>query len=266
MENQFEIKANGAELYHHTATGRALHRMVCRPCAAHADHGPTALTGNSTGAIEWLTGTLGLGGHSVARTHRDKCGAPGWAITSALMKRLTALVGELGARAEIVKAADFAPAGLLVQHRAELLTLSMTNGEHATGNSVRLAAALAGLCDLDQVQVHPTGLVDPVHPDAKTKFFAAEALRGAGGLLLNVHRACFVDEVGRCDVVMAAMQAAAAPVQLVLGAAAAEEVRSHCGFYVSKGLMKRYAGAVEFAADAGILLESIQAMFTSYST
>jgi hypothetical protein len=32
-----------------------------------------------------------------------------------------------------------------------------------------------------QVQVHPTGLVDPREPDAKVKWLAAEALRGAGG-------------------------------------------------------------------------------------
>ncbi|KAJ7679675.1 FAD binding domain-containing protein [Mycena rosella] len=272
----------------------------------------TALTANSAGAIAWLAGTFGvdlsvvsrLGGHTAARTHRDPGGAPGWTITSALMKRLTADT----ARAEIVKsarvvrlledagsvvgveyeaggalveargtvvlatggyAADFRPGGLLAQHRPELLPLSTTNGEHATGDGARLATALArpaGLCDLDQVQVHPTGFVDPARPDAKTKFLAAEALRGAGALLLDAHGARFVDEVGRRDVVTAAMQAAAGPVRLVLGTAAAEEVRSHCGFYASKGLMKRYADAAAFAADTGIPLESIRATFASYSS
>lgn len=57
----------------------------------------TALTSNSASAIEWLTGSYGvdlslvsrLGGHSIPRTHRDKKGAPGWAITSGLLKKLT---------------------------------------------------------------------------------------------------------------------------------------------------------------------------------
>jgi hypothetical protein len=98
---------------------------------------------------------------------------------------------------------------------------------------VRLATAAgvsAGTCDLDQVQVHPTGFVDPANPDAKTKFLAAEALRGAGGLLLDARGGRFVREVERRDVVTAAMQAAEeqGPVRLVLGERAAAEVKSHC--------------------------------------
>ncbi|KAJ7474209.1 Flavocytochrome c [Mycena latifolia] len=274
----------------------------------------TALTANSAGAIAWLTGTFGvdlsvvaqLGGHGTARTHRDAGGAPGWAITSALMKRLEAE----GERAEIVKsarvmrlledaggvvgveyeaagalhevrgnvvlatggyAADSAPGGLLAEHCPDLLALPTTNGAHATGDGARLATALslhpAGVCDLDQVQVHPTGLVDPAHPDASTKFLGAEALRGAGGLLLDVRGARFVDEVSTRDVVSAAVQTAAArgPVRLILGAAAAAEVGKHCGFYVSKGLMKRYTDGAAFAADMGYSRENLEAMFTSYN-
>ena len=40
-----------------------------------------------------------LGGHSVPRTHRGKGGAPGWAMTSALVKALEAKSD----RAQIVK-------------------------------------------------------------------------------------------------------------------------------------------------------------------
>jgi aspartate oxidase len=86
------------------------------------------------------------------------------------------------------------------------------------------------VCDLDQVQVHPTGFVDPTNPDAKTKFLAAEALRGVGALLLDAHGHRFVNEVARRDVVVAKMQEAAAPVRLVLNATAAAEVASHCLF------------------------------------
>lgn len=35
-----------------------------------------------------------------------------------------------------------------------------------------------------QVQVHPTGFVDPSDPRAPVKFLAPEALRGSGGILL----------------------------------------------------------------------------------
>lgn len=36
------------------------------------------------------TSPSSLGGHSVPRTHRGKGGAPGWAMTSALVKKLEA--------------------------------------------------------------------------------------------------------------------------------------------------------------------------------
>lgn len=71
----------------------------------------TALTSNSAPAITWLTGEFGvdlslvsrLGGHSIPRTHRDKSGAPGWAITSALMKKLVSIAAGENAPAEIIK-------------------------------------------------------------------------------------------------------------------------------------------------------------------
>ena len=59
--------------------------------------------------------------------------------------------------------------------------------------------------DLDKVQVHPTGLVDPTAPDAKVKFLAAEALRGVGGLLLDNEGQRFCDELGRRDYVTGEM-------------------------------------------------------------
>lgn len=59
--------------------------------------------------------------------------------------------------------------------------------------------------DLEKVQVHPTGLVDPNEPDAKVKFLAAEALRGVGGLLLDAEGQRFADELGHRDYVTGKM-------------------------------------------------------------
>ena len=59
--------------------------------------------------------------------------------------------------------------------------------------------------DLEKVQVHPTGLVDPNEPDAKVKFLAAEALRGVGGLLLDNEGQRFADELGHRDYVTGKM-------------------------------------------------------------
>ncbi|KAF7300845.1 Flavocytochrome C [Mycena kentingensis (nom. inval.)] len=282
-----------------------------------------ALTSNSASAISWLTDSFAidlsvvsrLGGHSAARTHRDKGGAPGWAITSALMKALA--TKEADGLVEVVKnarvvrllvndvkvigveyeaegevksvlaegvilatggyAADFSPTSILAAHRPDLLSLSTTNAAHATGDGLRLAtspslpAALrAGTTDLTQVQVHPTGFVDPAQPSSKTRFLAAEALRGAGGMLLDKDGRRFVAEVERRDVVTDAMQsvenAGRGPVRIVLGEKAAAEVGKPCGFYVSKGLMKKYDGAQAFAEDTGIPLDALLATFASFGT
>jgi succinate dehydrogenase/fumarate reductase flavoprotein subunit len=59
--------------------------------------------------------------------------------------------------------------------------------------------------DMEKVQVHPTGLVDPKEPDAKVKFLAAEALRGVGGLLLDNTGSRFVDELQHRDYVTGKM-------------------------------------------------------------
>lgn len=59
--------------------------------------------------------------------------------------------------------------------------------------------------DLEKVQVHPTGLVDPNEPNAKVKFLAAEALRGVGGLLLDAEGQRFADELGHRDYVTGKM-------------------------------------------------------------
>jgi succinate dehydrogenase/fumarate reductase flavoprotein subunit len=99
-------------------------------------------------------------------------------------------------------AADFTPDSLLKKHRPELWDLPTTNGEHCTGDGQKLAMAIgASGIDMEKVQVHPTGLVDPKEPNAKVKFLAAEALRGVGGLLLDNQGQRFVDELQHRDFV-----------------------------------------------------------------
>lgn len=132
--------------------------------------------------------------------------------------------------------ADFSPAGLIATHRADLMQLPTVNGDHATGDGHVLVTSLPSrsgvLIDMNQVQVHPTGFIDPAQPDAKTKFLAAEALRGVGGLLLKNDGSRFVDEMEKRDLVTAKMweviQNGQGPVRLVLGVQAATELKSHC--------------------------------------
>ena len=99
-------------------------------------------------------------------------------------------------------AADFTESSLLKKYRPEYYNLPTTNGDHCTGDGHKLAMQVgAHGIDLEKVQVHPTGLVDPKDPEAKVKFLAAEALRGVGGLLLDKEGQRFVDELQHRDFV-----------------------------------------------------------------
>lgn len=67
-------------------------------------------------------------------------------------------------------ASDRAASSLLASHRPDLLSLATTNGPWATGDGVKLATSVgAAVVDMEQVQVHPTGFLDPAEPDASTK-------------------------------------------------------------------------------------------------
>jgi len=112
-----------------------------------------------------------------------------------------------------------------------LKEFATTNGSHCTGDGIKLALNIGGgLKDMEYVQVHSTGIVDPREPDNKVKWLAAEALRGEGGIILNNKGQRFVNELGRRDFVSNTMlDRKEGPYRLVLGADAAEQIKWHCG-------------------------------------
>ena len=65
--------------------------------------------------------------------------------------------------------ADFSNDSLLAKYRPDLLHLPTSNGEHCTGDGIKMGEAIgAKSVDLEWVQVHPTGLVKPDSlPDAQ---------------------------------------------------------------------------------------------------
>lgn len=87
--------------------------------------------------------------------------------------------------------------GLLRQHTPHLMALPSTNTPwRSAGDGVRIAQRLgAELALMDAVQVHPTGLVDPKHPDAPYVILAGEALRGNGGVFVNAQGKRFCNEL-----------------------------------------------------------------------
>ncbi|KAF7795504.1 hypothetical protein EIP86_006666 [Pleurotus ostreatoroseus] len=164
-------------------------------------------------------------------------------------------------------AADFTENSLLKKYRPEYYSLPTTNGDHCTGDGQKIAMEIgASAIDLEKVQVHPTGLVDPNEPDAKVKFLAAEALRGVGGLLLDNEGKRFVDELQHRDYVTGKMwENGKFPIRLVLNGQASKEIEWHCKHYVGRGLMKRFENGEELAKEMGISAQALKKTFDDYN-
>jgi len=235
-----------------------------------------------------------MGGHSVPRCHRGKERFPGMTITYALMQAFEKLA-EASDRAKIINkarvtklitnasdvvgceyekagqtikefgpvilcsggfGADFSSDSLLAKYRPDLLHLPTTNGEHCTGDAIKMGTVVgAHAVDLEWVQVHPTGLVKPDDADAKIKFLAAEALRGVGGLIFDANGMRFANEMGRRDYVTGEMWKNKPPFRLCLNEAAAQEMIWHAKHYTGRGVMKHYASGADLAKDMGVSLQ-----------
>ncbi|KAK4659220.1 Osmotic growth protein [Podospora pseudocomata] len=166
-------------------------------------------------------------------------------------------------------AADFGEGSLLQKHRPDTMGLATTNGSHATGDGQKLVMKIGGNgIDMDKVQVHPTGLVDPKDPGSKWKFLAAEALRGEGGILLNGDGDRFCDELGHRDYVSGMIHKekdkGKYPVRLVLNSKASKVLDFHTRHYSGRGLMKKITGK-ELAKEIGCTPEHLQKTFQTYN-
>ncbi|QLG73381.1 hypothetical protein HG535_0E04650 [Zygotorulaspora mrakii] len=134
---------------------------------------------------------------------------------------------------------------MLKQYAPELIDLPTTNGQQATGDGQKILEKLgAYLIDMDQVQVHPTGFIDPTNRESHHKFLAAEALRGLGGILLNPSTGKrFVNELDRRDTVTEAIQTKCPKVDnkayLVLSEKVYEDYKNNMDFYLFKKLIKK---------------------------
>lgn len=228
-----------------------------------------------------------LGGHSLPRTHRGAGKLPpGAAIVTTLLKKL----GEnpsfhLTTSAEVIsldisdgqvrgvhvthKDGESATAeshlqgpvvfaaggfagdahGLLAKYRPDLAWIPSTNEARPASHGI-LSAVDAELVDMDSVQIHPTGFVDPKDPTSQYKFLAAEMLRGEGGILLAPDGKRFVDELQTREVVSRAIMGLAPKeepdsdirqwgIRILLDPGACEAAGSHLGFYLFKGLVEK---------------------------
>ncbi|KAF1922992.1 Flavocytochrome c [Didymella exigua CBS 183.55] len=244
------------------------------------------LTNSSAGAIHWLveektvdlSKVAQLGGHSYARTHRGGGAPPGFVIISTLLKGLkesplfhlqtSCTVTKVMLSRERVIGVEYIDAngnceelhgpvifasggfggdaeGLLAQYRPDLSGYPSTN-DPRPGTQPLLTEVGAQLVDMDSVQVHPTGFVDPADPASPLKFLAAEVLRGEGGILLLDSKR-FTNEIDTRENVANAITSTTPTsesprqweVQLILDEATYDAARSHVDFYIFKGLMRK---------------------------
>lgn len=70
---------------------------------------------------------------------------------------------------------------------------------------------VVGKNDVNQVQVHPTGLMNSADPNNLSKMLAPEAMRGSGGVLVNGSGERFCNELDTRAAVTAAIMANCTP-------------------------------------------------------
>ncbi|KFD70825.1 hypothetical protein M514_01220 [Trichuris suis] len=101
---------------------------------------------------------------------------------------------------------DHTQDSLIMQYASWLKDFPTTNGPHAVGSGIKMARSVgAKLVDMNRLQLHPTGFVDPTNPSARTKFLAPEAFRGFGGILLDQSGRRFANELVQRDTLTAAI-------------------------------------------------------------
>ncbi|KAJ6446320.1 fumarate reductase [Purpureocillium lavendulum] len=233
-----------------------------------------------------------MGGHSVARTHRGSGkNPPGWSIVKTMLDSLkhdvrfqlrtehevtrlltshkdkggaaTVTGVEISHQGEtsrldgpvVFTTGGFAgdADGLLARYRPDLAGCPTTNSPRPGMHNL-LTAVGAELVDMESVQIHPTGFVDPTSPNDGGKFLAAEMLRGEGGILLYKGKR-FVNEMGTREHVSDTIMrlpldrepietgGSAGPrqwdIQLLLDPGAFSRTTSNVNFYLGKGLMAK---------------------------
>lgn len=155
-------------------------------------------------------------------------------------------------------ASDRSQGSYLDQNRPELMSFPATAGAFSTGDGITLATNLGAVTrDMDKVQIHPTGWVDPEDPNNPTKILAAELMRGVGGILINDKGERFCNELGTRAYVTDQMlkhnqqysssgkwdvEDDVPTFNLVLASAAAADGSKHVDLYSHKGLLTKVEG------------------------
>lgn len=177
-------------------------------------------------------------------------------------------------------ASDRSSGSYLDRYRPELMRLPATAGEFSTGDGITLGTSVgAGIVDMDKVQIHPTGWVDPKDPSNPGKILAGELMRGVGGILMNHEGERFCNELGTRAYVVDKMfghdphyaetkswnvDTEIPTFSLVLSASAAVGAQKHVDHYLNKGLLTRIEGLDALATWMKLPVSTVKASLQKY--
>lgn len=179
-------------------------------------------------------------------------------------------------------ASDRSSGSFLDIHRPELMSFPATAGSFSTGDGITLATTLgAATRDMEKVQLHPTGWVDPSDPANPTKILAAELMRGVGGILIDESGKRFCNELGTRSYVTEQMlkhddeflkagiwnRTAVVPTfHLLLSSSAAADGEKHVDLYTHKGLLTRIEGLDALATFMDIDRDALHKTLQEYQS
>jgi len=179
-------------------------------------------------------------------------------------------------------ASDRSVGSLLRQYRPELQNMAATAGSFSTGDGIRLAQDLGATTrDMEKIQIHPTGFVDPSDPTSPNKVLAAELLRGVGGILLNKQGKRFCNELGTRAYITDKMlqhdpeyithgrwntKTPIPTFYIVLSAAAVKKAQKHVDTYMRQGLITKVDGLQELADHINISRDILSSTLQEYQS
>ena len=242
------------------------------------------------------------GGHSVPRTHRPKGNKPvGFIFVNTLLKKLSkypisffknceakAIIENKGIVGLVLEkegrvircrcsaiviatggyANDHTKDSLLEKYAPALKNFPTTSGDFAQGEGIKIASKIgAVLIDMNEIQIHPTGFIDPKKRDSKAKILAPELLRGVGGILVNEEGKRFCNELGKRDyITKEILKNCKNRISiLILGSEAPISFGTTFFFYVKRGLIKKFDTLKELCEEYKLPIENLISELKDYN-
>ncbi|WP_017470723.1 flavocytochrome c [Amphibacillus jilinensis] len=257
------------------------------------------LVDHAAESVDWLndmgaelTDVVIFGGQSIARTHRPADGSPvGPVVVDVLSERLAELDVDimLNTTVETLIEEDGAVVGvtavdntghqftveaesvvlatggfssnsdLVTEYRDDMEGYSTTNHSGATGDGLLMAEAVgATYTDIIEIQAHPT-------TDPESGYMFTEAVRGDGGILINLDGERFVNELTTRDVVSQAIIDQEDSIAFLVGNQVMKEKNASFSNYIEDGYAVSGETMAELAQAMEVDEEVLQSTFTQYA-